>query len=374
MNFNFVVSIIDKIIKILSINFAKYWIELLYFFILYLVLKVIFQVLFVQMRKLPKFYRKEIIITFLFTRNTVRVFYIFVLILRVMVLIGINISPQNSFYNNSIFFAFVCYIFRVSLLLVKYFIGIYAELEIEQNPSSDRYKIRTFMRISEQCAKIVIICIFALTIFYLLGISIPPLISAVGFVAGGLSFAGKTLITDIINGMFILHDNSLKIGDWIDFEGKTAMVEDMQLRYIRIRLDDGMLITIPFHEITIIKNKTRQYSYIVLNISFNINTDMLLAEKAVQEAFVLLKNKPEFKYKILKDIEVRDLADMTGFSFVMQYRICTEPQWQNKIRRAFNKELKIIFQKHDIHIATPMVSNVISVPSITTADSYPDFY
>ena len=89
------------------------------------------------------------------------------------------------------------------------------------------------------------------------------------------------------------------------------------------------------------------------------------------EAFNNLKNRDEFQHRIVK-IEQRDMADMTSFSYVMQYRVCVALKWQNKVRRAFNRELRLVFLKYGISIATPLVANISSVPSLTTGMPYPD--
>ncbi len=377
MDFSLIANFLYNLINSSYItDLLLYWygfsIIIIYFFI-YFLFRFIFNIFFIKMRRLPKFYRGEIIYIYVLSKRIIRIILIYQFILNIFRLFKIDLYSLKIHYVLFIF-GFFGYVFIIILSLLKYIIMVYIELSIEKNPSLDRYKIRTLGLIFERSLATIIICIFVFIFLSMLGISILPLINAVGFIAGSISFTSKTLITDIINGIFILYDDSLKIGDLIDFEGKTAIVEDMRLRYIRVRLDDGLLVTIPFHQIDIIKNKTRIHSYIVLNISLNIKTDINIAEKAIQEAFTVLRNRPEYKYTILKEIEARDIADITGFSFVMQYRICTSPEWHNRIRRAFNKELKLVFQKYEIYIANPIVANVMSVPSVTTADPYPDFY
>jgi len=330
------------------------------------------------LKTLPPYEIKYPIQIFLIITKIARYLILPTTIIMVGFIFSINLPYElrgflgNSLYYKLLMTSILLLVLRITILINQYLSGVYAHINILKRPF-DKQRILTSSIIIKNLIMTLIWIIATLIILSIFGFDVSPLFQTLGLFSAAMSLSLQQVIRDIVNGIFILYENSIRIGDWVDYEHKTAVVEDMSLRYMRIRMDDGLLITIPFHKLDIIKNKSRQYSYIVLNISLARQTNLDLAEKAIDEAFKNVRDRPEFKYKILKDIEMRDLADVTAFSCVMQCRICIQPNSQYKIRRAFTKELKTVFDKYEINIATPIVANATNVPSINTNEPYPDF-
>jgi small conductance mechanosensitive channel len=325
----------------------------------------------------PKSGRKYVIQTFLTVMNLGRFLLIPFSILIVTSIFGINfIYELESFAGGKVVkilaIAFLLFIARIASIVNMYFWIIYEQRNVLKRPF-DKQRIQTFSYIIKNIISTFIWLISLFIFLSVLGLDISPLFQSVGFMSAALSFSLQDFIRDIVNGLFILYDNSIKVGDLIEYEHKTAIVEVMHIRYIRIRFDDGLLITIPFNKIDLIRNKSRQQSYIIFNISFARNVDIKIAEEVIAEAFKNIKERPEFKYKILKDIELRDVAEVTAFSYVMQSRICVQPNSQYKIKRALNRELKLMLDKHNVELAFPPVANAINSPSLSTGDTFPDF-
>ena len=300
-------------------------------------------------------------------------FFIIIYIFDLNPLLENLILFNHSLVQRAILICLLYLFYRISVLVSAYISDIYFDRHSETRPF-DLQRIRTSGKIIKYGLNIIIGIIVVLLLFTILGYNVAPLFQTIGLFSAAMTFSLQPLIRDLINGFCILYENSVKIGDWIDYEGKTAIIEDMSLRYIRARLDDGMLVTIPFHKLDIIKNKSRYHSYIVYNVSIARTVMIESVETAASEAFEAISERADFKYKIIsKDLENRDIADVTGFSYVFQFRIAVQPQSQNKIRRALNKELLRVFEKYDIRIPLPMVANTLVVPSLNTGEAYPDF-
>jgi small conductance mechanosensitive channel len=330
-------------------------------------------------KKLPRISIRKPIEIWLIITNLLRLLTIPAGLFIIMYIFGLNliietrvILTSNLFHRTSLILLLYL-VSRIGLLINEYLSDSYVYLYAEKRPF-DLQRIKTSAKIMKYSFILLIGIIFMLSLLSILGYNVTPLFQTIGLFSAALTFGLQHLIRDLINGICILYENSVKIGDWIDHDGKTAMVEDMSLRYIRVRLDDGMLVTIPFHKLDIIKNKSRYHSYIVYNLSIARSVPVSVTETAVNKAFAVIIERPEFKYKIIaKEIELRDIADVTGFSYVFQFRIPVQPQWQNKIKRAFNRELLKVFEEYEVKIAMPMVANTLCVPSFSTGEPYPDF-
>jgi len=264
-------------------------------------------------------------------------------------------------------------VIRILFLLNNYFTDLYTDSCAISRPF-DMQRIKTFAKIIRYTVGILISIVIALVLFSLFGYNTGPFFQTLGLFSAALTFSLQSLIRDIINGIVILYENSMKVGDWIDYEGKTAVIEDMSLRYIRARFDDGTLVTIPFHKLDIIKNKSRYHSYIVYNVSVARSVPIDNFEQVTIQAFSKILERPEFKYKIIgRDLELRDVAEVTGYCYVYQFRVSVQPQSQFKVKRALNRQLLLAYEENDIKIALPMVANTLIVPGLSTGEIYPDF-
>ncbi|MFB6110178.1 MAG: mechanosensitive ion channel family protein [Halodesulfurarchaeum sp.] len=79
-------------------------------------------------------------------------------------------------------------------------------------------------------------------------------IAAAGTLAIG--FALQDVIKNFVAGVFIYTDRPFRIGDWIEWDGNSGVVEDISLRVSRVRTFDNELLTVPNSQLTdgVIKN------------------------------------------------------------------------------------------------------------------------
>ncbi|WP_135820117.1 mechanosensitive ion channel family protein [Halostella litorea] len=71
-----------------------------------------------------------------------------------------------------------------------------------------------------------------------------------------IGFALQDVIANFVAGIFIFTDKPFRIGDWIEWDGNSGIVEDISLRVSRVRTFDNELLTVPNSQLTdgVIKN------------------------------------------------------------------------------------------------------------------------
>ena len=71
-----------------------------------------------------------------------------------------------------------------------------------------------------------------------------------------IGFALQDVIKNFVAGIFIFTDRPFRIGDWIEWDGNSGVVEDISLRVTRVRTFDNELLTVPNGELTggVVKN------------------------------------------------------------------------------------------------------------------------
>ncbi len=75
------------------------------------------------------------------------------------------------------------------------------------------------------------------------------LVSATATMAAALTlavgFASRDIISNIVGGLFMISDPKFNIGDWIAWNEREGVIEDISFRMTRIRTFDNQVVTVP---------------------------------------------------------------------------------------------------------------------------------
>ncbi len=93
------------------------------------------------------------------------------------------------------------------------------------------------------------------------------LIAGAGVVGIAVGFGSQALVKDVITGLFILLEDTLAVGEVVDVgKNHIGQVEAISIRTIRLRDMSGTVHTVPFSEVSTVRNMTRDYSYFVADV------------------------------------------------------------------------------------------------------------
>jgi small-conductance mechanosensitive channel len=116
--------------------------------------------------------------------------------------------------------------------------------------------------------KFILAVLIVMATLIMLGVNIGPLIAGAGVIGLAIGFGAQTLVKDIIAGLFFLLDDAFRVGDYIQTAGTKGMVDHISLRSLRLRHPRGMVNTIPFGDIGIVTNMSRDYIILDSHVSF----------------------------------------------------------------------------------------------------------
>ncbi|ELZ39286.1 mechanosensitive ion channel family protein [Halorubrum tebenquichense] len=168
-----------------------------------------------------------------------------------------------------------------------------------------------------------------------------------------VGFALQDVIKNFVAGVFIYTDRPFRIGDWIEWQGNSGVVEDISFRVTRVRTFDNELLTVPNNVLTgdVIKNPVAKKT-LRLKFVFGIDYD-----DDVERATEIIVEEAEKNEAILDDpapsVRLTELAD----SYVgLQSRIwIDDPSRADfvKTRADYVKAVKARFDAEGISIPFP---------------------
>jgi len=168
-----------------------------------------------------------------------------------------------------------------------------------------------------------------------------------------IGFAMQDVIKNFVAGVFIYTDKPFRIGDWIEWDGNSGVVEDISLRVSRVRTFDNELLTVPNSNLTdgVIKNPVAK-EQLRLKFMFGIGYDDDI-DKATEIILEEAQNHPEIMDDPEPSVRLVELGDS---SVGLQSRIwIKDPNRADfvKTRAEYVKTVKERFDAEDINIPYP---------------------
>ena len=124
-----------------------------------------------------------------------------------------------------------------------------------------------------------------------------------------IGFALQDVIKNFVAGVFIYTDRPFRIGDWIEWQDNSGVVEDISFRVTRVRTFDNELLTVPNAVLTgdVVKNPVAKKT---LRLKFVFGIDY---EDNVEQATEIIVEEAEKSEAILDDpapsVRLTELAD-----------------------------------------------------------------
>jgi len=220
----------------------------------------------------------------------------------------------------------------------------------------DREQVKraeTLGRVFRYIAAVIIVVIAVTLILSELGIAVAPILGAAGVIGLAVGFGAQSLVKDYFAGFFILLENQIRQGDVVDIAGKAGLVEEVTLRYVRLRDYDGNVHFISNGLITTVTNMSRGYAQSVVDVGVAYREDTDEAVGVMREIGAEMRADPTFGPKILDELEIAGVDKWGDSAVMLRCRFKVQPLEQWNVRREFLRRLKKAFDARGIEIPFP---------------------
>ena len=238
-----------------------------------------------------------------------------------------------------------------AIRMLKSYLGSQAE----DNPEELK-RIETLGQVFHYVTSVVIVIVAGMLLLGELGISIGPLLATAGVVGMAIGFGAQHLIRDYFTGFFILLENQVRQGDVVNVADKGGLVEEVTLRYIKLRDYEGNVHFIPNGAITTVTNMSRGYAFAVIDVGVAYRENMDEVMEIMKRVGAELSGDPVFSSKILEPIEMAGVDKWDDSAVVIRCRFKVQPLEQWGVRREYLRRLKQVFDAQGIEIPYPHIT------------------
>jgi moderate conductance mechanosensitive channel len=242
----------------------------------------------------------------------------------------------------------------LALRLARRLIRLFREQMARHNANAEEIKrVETLSRVFRYAASVLIWVVAVMLVLSELGISIAPILATAGVAGIAIGFGAQTLVKDYFSGLFLLLENQIRQGDVVAIADKAGLVEEVTLRYVRLRDYEGAVHFVPNSSITTVTNRSRDFAFAVIDVGVAYKEDTDRVFEVMREVAANLRRDPDFGPRIVDDLDIAGVDNWADSSVMIRCRMKTLPLEQWGVRREFLRRLKKAFDASGIEIPFP---------------------
>lgn len=223
----------------------------------------------------------------------------------------------------------------------------------QQEDREDVKRIETLSRVFRYIVSVAVWVVAALLVMGELGIAIAPILGAAGVVGLAVGFGAQSLVKDYFNGFFLLLENQLRQGDVVTVGGLGGLVEEMTLRYVRLRDYEGNVHFVPNGTITTVTNKSRGFAQAVIEVGVAYRENIEECFDVMRRVGAEMRADATWAPKLLDDLEIAGVDNWGDSAVILKCRFKVLPIEQWGVRREYLRRLKHAFDAAGIEIPYP---------------------
>jgi moderate conductance mechanosensitive channel len=272
-----------------------------------------------------------------------------------------DLIPQNINYQAVLWaLAKVLITLLVARLLVSLSTRSLKRLEsklIERRKASPRpgsgQRLSTIFGLVSQATVLVIWVTASILALDEIGFDIRPLLAGAGVVGLAVGFGAQNLVRDVITGFFMILENQISLGDFVEINGKAGIVEAINFRTTVLRALDGTVHIFPNGEVKAVANGTHGWSAAVVEVGVAYNEEPDRVIEILEQVGHSMSGEEPWSNTVTDPVEVFGLDQFGDSALVFKVRLRTLPLEQWSVAREYRKRVKVAFDEAGVTIPFP---------------------
>ena len=118
------------------------------------------------------------------------------------------------------------------------------------------------------------------------GVVLAAFATLAGALALAVGFAAQDIIANFVAGVFIIQDKPFTVGDWIEWNGNSGVVREIQMRVTKLDTFDNQLVTVPNRDLAgaaVVNNVANETRRVAVDFGIGYEDDIGQAREAIIE-------------------------------------------------------------------------------------------
>ena len=155
----------------------------------------------------------------------------------------------------------------------------------------------------------------------------------------GLGFGAQNIVKDVLNGLFMVAEDQLGVGDIVDLGEAVGTVEQVGIRVTQVRDVDGTLWFVRNGEILRVGNKSQGWARVIIDIPAPYDSDVQAVQSTLLSTADAMASSPQWRRKIIEKPEIWGLESISAEALVIRLVMKTRPADRWDVSRELRYQL-----------------------------------
>ncbi|HWD62030.1 MAG TPA: mechanosensitive ion channel domain-containing protein, partial [Humibacter sp.] len=176
-------------------------------------------------------------------------------------------------------------------------------------------------------------------------------------IGAGLGFGAQNIVKDVLNGLFMVMEDQLGVGDVVDLGPATGIVEVVGIRVTQIRDVNGTLWFVRNGEILRVGNMSQGWARVITDLAVPYDSDVDAIEDRMLQVANELATTPKWRARIVERPELWGIESVSADAIVLRIVLKTRTTAKDDVARELRKRLKSALDEMDVTL--PSLSSVV---------------
>lgn len=179
-----------------------------------------------------------------------------------------------------------------------------------------------------------------------LDVALATTITGAGFIGLAIALSAQDLLRDWVAGFFILVDDRFGVGDRVEVGAIVGEIEELTLRWTRIRDAQGTEWYVPNGQLQLVGNRSQHRGKAVVDIDVRSDIELGDALERITKSLQGLRDDPRVGTFVLGEPEILGVETLNREGPTLRIAVLTEPAKQAEVSRAVRARVHNAFE-HD---------------------------
>ena len=178
----------------------------------------------------------------------------------------------------------------------------------------------------------------------------------------GLGFGAQKIVGDVLNGTFMVIEDQLGVGDEVDMDYASGIVEAVGVRVTQVRDVNGRLWYIRNGEIQRVGNNSQGWNRAIIDLAIPYSVDRDHAQRVMLRAAASLSDDVDWMPKVLEEPTIWGLQTLSAEAVIVRLVVKTMPGERWAVERELRARIQDGFKAESISLP-PMNTVVFNGPN-----------
>jgi small conductance mechanosensitive channel len=176
-------------------------------------------------------------------------------------------------------------------------------------------------------------------------------------VGAGLGFGAQNIVKDVLNGMFMVGEDQLGIGDVVDLGPATGVVEDVGIRITQVRDVNGTLWFVRNGEIIRLGNMSHGWARVIIDLAVPYDSDVDSIQDRILEVAMELAADAKWRYRIIEKPALWGIESISAEAIVVRVVVKTRSSSKDDVARELRVRLKRALDEMGVRL--PSLNSIV---------------